>query len=399
MWGLTPPWLDKASELCYKGTMVKFFVITGEASGDMHASFVIREIKKQVPESVFYGIGGRNMRKEGVRILFPMEHLSIIGFWEVVRKIKSVKRILRSLVKHMKSINPDAILLIDSPGFNLRLAPFAKDLGIRVFYYITPQVWAWGRWRLRALYKHVDHALVIFPFEEKLFSAYGMRTSFVGHPLIDEMAPVLAKEEFCRLHRLDPAKPIVALLPGSREGEIRRLLPVMRDVASEIRRLRVDVQFILPTISRFIGKLLPAGSGIEVVYDETSSGINAADAAIAASGTVTLETALLGTPSVVVYKVSLLTYLIVKQLIKLPYISLVNIVGRKGVLHEYIQFSIRVPQIAREIVKIIDEPRYAAGISDELRIVREMLGGKGASRRAAGIIVKEVTSACGGEEW
>ncbi len=367
--------------------MMKFFVITGEASGDMHASFVIREIKKRIPDSIFYGIGGRNMRREGVHILFPIEHLSIIGFWEVVRKIGSAKRILRSLVNQMRSLKPDALLLIDSPGFNLRLAPFAKDLGITVFYYITPQVWAWGAWRLRGMYKHIDHALVIFPFEEKLLSSYGIDTTFVGHPLVDEMGAIVEKSEFCRMHQLDAGRPIVALLPGSREGEIKRILPIMLDVSREIRSNEPEVQFILPTISSAIEKLLPHDASIVVVYDETSSGINAADAAIAASGTVTLETALLGTPSVVVYRVSVLTYLIVKALIKLPYIGLVNIVRRKRIIPEYVQFSIHVPHIAREIMRFIKDPDYAAGVTKELRRVRGMLGERGASARAAEVIL------------
>jgi lipid-A-disaccharide synthase len=378
--------------------MGKFFVITGEASGDMHASFIIREIKKRIPASVFYGIGGRNMKKEGVHILFPLEHFAIIGFWEVVRKIGSAKRILRSLIKHMRSLRPDVLLLIDSPGFNLRLAPFAKALGIKVFYYITPQVWAWGGWRLRAMYKHIDHALVIFPFEQKLLSSFGIKTTFVGHPLVDEMGPVMEKGDFCVLHHLDPARPIVALLPGSREGEIKRILPLMLNIAREIRSAKPDVQFLLPTISRVIEKLLPQDIDIGVAYDETASGINAADAAIAASGTVTLETALLGTPSVVVYRVSVLTYLIVKMLIKVPYIGLINIVGRKRIVPEYIQFSIRVPHIAREVLRLIKEPDYAVKIIDELHRVRDMLGGRGASSRAADVIVRSLRGAEQGEK-
>jgi lipid-A-disaccharide synthase len=192
------------------------------------------------------------------------------------------------------------------------------------------------------------------------------------------------------LHGLDPAKPIVALLPGSREGEIKRILPIMLDVASEIKRIEPNVQFILPTISRVIEKLLPDNIDLEVVYDETSSGINAADAAIAASGTVTLETALLGTPSVVVYRVSMITYLIVKLLIKLPYIGLINIVRRKRIVPEYIQFSIHVPSIAKEVLRFIKEPEYASKITNELLYVRKMLGEGGASSRAADIIVRSL---------
>ncbi|MCK4574902.1 hypothetical protein KAU34_00685, partial [candidate division WOR-3 bacterium] len=187
--------------------MVKFFVITGEASGDLHASFLIKEIKKILPDSKFFGIGGKWMEDEGVQLFFPIENLSVIGFWEVLKKVKSIKRILRTLIKKMKSEKPDALILIDSPGFNLRLAEFAKDLGIKVIYYITPQVWAWGGWRLRSLYKNVDHALVIFPFEKKILSSYGIRTDFVGHPILDEMRLKRSKVEFCLEHKLDSKKP------------------------------------------------------------------------------------------------------------------------------------------------------------------------------------------------
>ncbi len=370
--------------------MVKFFVITGEASGDMHASFVIREIKKLVPESVFYGIGGSNMEREGVHILFPLDYLAIIGFWEVVQKLGSAKRILKALVQRMKRLKPDVLLLVDSPGFNLRLAPFAKELGIKVFYYITPQVWAWGRWRLRGMYKHIDQALVIFPFEEKLLSSYGIETTFVGHPLVDEMKPVVGKEAFCTKHGLDPQQPIIALLPGSRKGEIKRILPIMLDVADEIRRREPRIQFILPTIASLIEHVTRGRGNIKVVCDETASGINAADAAIAASGTVTLETALLGTPSVVVYRVSMLTYLIIKLLIKLPYIGLVNIVRRKRIIPEYIQFSIHIPQIAQQVLRFVREPAYADEIRRELRYVKKMLGGEGAAARAARILIRSL---------
>ncbi len=369
--------------------MVKFFVITGEASGDLHASFLIKEIKKILPDSKFFGIGGKWMEDEGVQLFFPIENLSVIGFWEVLKKVKSIKRILRTLIKKMKSEKPDALILIDSPGFNLRLAEFAKDLGIKVIYYITPQVWAWGGWRLRSLYKNVDHALVIFPFEKKILSSYGIRTDFVGHPILDEMRLKRSKVEFCLEHKLDSKKPIIALLPGSREGEIKRLLPVMFDISKEIKKRRKDVQFILPTISDEIEGLLPEEQDVEVIHDETSDGINVADAVIAASGTVTLETALLGTPGVIVYKVSIVTYLIVKQLIKLPYISLVNIVRGKRIIREYIQYAIKINQISEEILKILDDEGYADKIKVELNEVKKMLGQKGAAPNAAEIIVKE----------
>ncbi len=374
--------------------MVKFFVITGEASGDLHASFLIKEIKKRLPESRFFGIGGKKMEDEGVKLFFNIEKISVVGFWEAFMKVGNIRKILRSIVEKMRSMKPDALILVDFPGFNLRLAPFAKNLGIKVIYYITPQVWAWGGWRLRSMYKNIDLALVIFPFEERIFSSYGIKTSFVGHPILDEMSLKKSKELFCKEHALSPEKPIIALLPGSREGEIKRILPIMLLISKEIKKRRSDVQFILPTISEEMEGFLPDKRNIRIIYDETSDGIHVADTALAASGTVTLETAFLGTPSVIIYKISILTYLIIKWLIKLPYIGLVNIVRGKKIIPEYIQFSIRINQISDEILRMLEDTRYVATIKEELKEVKKILGKKGASKNAAEIIVKEIMKKC-----
>jgi len=266
-------------------------------------------------------------------------------------------------------------------------------LGTKVFYYIIPQVWAWGKWRLRNLYKNVDHALVIFPFEEKLLSSFGIRASFVGHPVLDEMKVTKNKRDFCKEHNLNPDKPIIALLPGSRKGEIRRLLPLMLSIAERIKQKKQDVQFILPTISKTVDTMLLESKDVKVIYQQTSDGINIADFAIAASGTVTLETAILGTPFVILYKIALLSYLIIKRLVKLPYIGLVNIVRGKKVIPEYIQFSIKPERIAQEIVKILGNKKYAEIIKEELKKTREMLGEKGASKNAAAIIAEEIGEA------
>ncbi|MCK4395951.1 lipid-A-disaccharide synthase [candidate division WOR-3 bacterium] len=374
--------------------MVKFFVITGEASGDLHASFLIKEIKKRLPESRFFGIGGKKMEDEGVKLFFHIEKISVVGFWEAFMKVGNIRKILRSIVEKMRNMKPDALILVDFPGFNLRLAPFAKNLGIKVIYYITPQVWAWGGWRLRSMYKNIDLALVIFPFEERIFSSYGIKTSFVGHPILDEMSLKKSKELFCKEHALSPEKPIIALLPGSREGEIKRILPIMLLISKEIKKRRSDVQFILPTISEEMEGFLPDKRDIRIIYDETSDGIHVADTALAASGTVTLETAFLGTPSVIIYKISILTYLIIKWLIKLPYIGLVNIVRGKKIIPEYIQFSIRINQISDEILRMLEDTRYVATIKEELKEVKKILGKKGASKNAAEIIVKEIMKKC-----
>lgn len=373
--------------------MAKFVVITGEASGDLHASFLIKEIKKRLPRSEFFGIGGVKMQEEGVKLFFHIDNISVVGFWEVLLKVNRIKKVFCSVVKKIRNLKPDAVILVDFPGFNLRLAPFAKVLGTKVFYYIIPQVWAWGKWRLRNLYKNVDHALVIFPFEEKLLSSFGIRASFVGHPVLDEMKVTKNKRDFCKEHNLNPDKPIIALLPGSRKGEIRRLLPLMLSIAERIKQKKQDVQFILPTISKTVDTMLLESKDVKVIYQQTSDGINIADFAIAASGTVTLETAILGTPFVILYKIALLSYLIIKRLVKLPYIGLVNIVRGKKVIPEYIQFSIKPERIAQEIVKILGNKKYAEIIKEELKKTREMLGEKGASKNAAAIIAEEIGEA------
>lgn len=370
--------------------MSKFFVITGEASGDLHASFLIKEIKKILPESRFYGVGGKRMKKEGVELFFHIDKLSIIGFWEVLKKMGSIRRILRSLVEKMRSMKPDVLILVDSPGFNLRLAPFAKSFGIKVIYYITPQVWAWGAWRLRGMYKNLDIAIVIFPFEKKLLSSYGIKTYFVGHPLSDEIKLVRNKGEFCRIHRLNPAKPIVALLPGSRKEEIKRLLPLMLKCARTITNKKQDTQFILPTISGEIETMLSPDGAIKVIFEETPDSINCADVAIAASGTVTLESVFLETPCVIIYKVSLLSYIIGKRLVKLPFIGLVNIIGGKEIVPEYIQFSIRTDEISNRVLRILDDRLYSENIKKELSKVKMALNRRGASKNAAEIIASEI---------
>jgi lipid-A-disaccharide synthase len=368
--------------------MKKFFVITGEASGDLHASFLIQELRKRFPQSEFFGIGGKRMEEEGVHLYFSLENLAVIGFWEVVSKVRSIRRILRSMVKSLRRERPDVLILVDSPGFNLRLAPYAKLLGIKVVYYITPQVWAWGGWRLRSMYKNVDLALVIFPFEEKLLSDYGIEAYFVGHPILDEMKLRKSKDEFCSEHGLEEKKPIIALLPGSRTGEIKRLLPIMLRLAKKIKEKRDDVQFILPTLSEKMKDLLPLGEEVAVIFDETSDGINAADTVIAASGTVTLESAILRTPGVIVYKTSLATYLIVKLLIKLPYIGLVNIVKGRKIIPEFIQYAIETDTIVEEVVRMIEDTGYAESIKRELEEVRDLLGKKGAAVNGAEIIAR-----------
>lgn len=375
-----------------KLAMVKFFVIAGEASGDLHASFLIRQLKKKLPESKFYGIGGDKMRALGVELVCDIKKISVVGFLEAFMKINEIRRVFRRVIVRMREVKPDALILVDFPGFNLRLAPVAKLHGIKVFYYITPQVWAWGHWRLRSLFKNIDHALVIFPFEERMFSAYGIKATFVGHPVLDEMTHIRGKEKFCTAHNLNSKKPIVALLPGSRRGEIKRLLPIMLKIVEKIRERRTDVQFILPTISDVAKHFILKDGNIKIIFGETSSGINTANAAIAASGSVTLETALLGIPTVIIYKLSLLSYLIVRVLIKLPYIGLVNIVRGRKIVPEFIQFSINVNEISKRILKILEGGHYANQMKEELLKVKGMLGKRGASQNAAEIILAEVVN-------
>lgn len=370
-----------------------FFIIAGENSGDLHASNLVREILKLCPEVRFSGLGGKQLSQAGVSILYNIvDSLAIVGFVEVLQNIHKIRKIFLATKSFLQNEHPDVIILIDYPGFNLRIAREAKELGIKVVYYISPQVWAWRRSRVKVIAKYVDKMLVILPFEESIFKEAGVDVSYVGHPLLDVMNLTMSKEEVFKHFNLDPQSKLIGLLPGSRTKEVERHLPVMLAAAELIKQKIQAVQFVLPrasTIKRELVDFYLSTSPVRViVVDQYRYNVRSAmDFAIVASGTATLETAFLCCPMVIIYKSSFLSYLIAKGLVNLPYIGLVNIIAGNMLCPELIQYEATAQNIASKTIQLLRDPETLATIRYEMWKIKEKMGGPGASQRAARIIL------------
>jgi lipid-A-disaccharide synthase len=365
---------------------MKLAIVAGEASGDLHASKVVRELKKIDPGLVTFGIGGDLLAAEGMRVLHHAREMGIVGLFNVIRHLGMFRRVFAEMVDEIEREKPDAVLLVDYPDFNLRLARRAKELGIRVIYYISPQVWAWRRGRVRDIEQTVDHMIVIFPFEEEFYREHGVPVTYVGHPLIDELSqpPSAPAEAGATLH--------LALLPGSRRGEVESLLPSMLHAVEELRKEREVDAFVIqaPTIERDrLEKIIRRErTEVRIVAYDRGKALTNADVAISSSGTATLECAILGVPVVVMYRLSRGTYFLARRLVKLPHFSLINIVAGKQVVPELLQDNVHRDRIVEEIRKLI---AGRAAVREELAKVRLKLGEPGASARAAAEIARLVT--------
>lgn len=365
-------------------------IVAGEASGDLHGAHLVRAIKQRAPEVELYGVGGRHLQAEGVTLLSSSDELGVVGIAEVIKKLGAVYRVFRKLSQFLREERPDVLILIDYPDFNLRLAKVAHKLGVPIIYYISPQVWAWRSGRVKLIQRLVAKMIVIFPFEKAFYQRHGVDVEWVGHPLADTVAASLTKEEFCRQHGLNPAHPIVGLLPGSRESEVQRLLPVLLDAARLIKQAMPNTQFLLPVASSLetsaiLTQTLP--SDVHRIQRQTYDAISAADLIITASGTVTVETALLETPMIITYIVSPLTYWLGKRFIHVPFIGMVNLIAGKQIAPELIQDAATPPRIADEAVRLLRDPDRRSAIQDELKTVRRKLGEPGAPGRAAAVIL------------
>jgi lipid-A-disaccharide synthase len=302
-----------------------FFIVAGEASGDLHASHLVRELKNIYPDAFFRGLGGEKMRDEGVELFCDLTALAVVGFVEVLKNYKTFKKIFDAFLQKIKIDKPDALILVDYPGFNLRLAKEAKALGTKVVYFISPQVWAWGRERIAFIKKNIDLMLVLFKFEEALYKDGAFRVSFVGHPLLDAVKTTRTREQMLEEAGLKKSSPTIALLPGSREREIRSLLPVLLEAAQKIWSQKKDSQFIIcrsASVGRQTYKDLIEAEKIDFPYkmvdQDTYNSVQASDLALVASGTATLECAILDKPMIIIYKVSLLTWILAKCWLKIP---------------------------------------------------------------------------------
>ncbi|HWP46008.1 MAG TPA: lipid-A-disaccharide synthase [Candidatus Limnocylindrales bacterium] len=369
----------------------KIMLIAGEASGDLHGAYLVKSIRSSLPEGRFYGIGGIHMQREGVTLIQDISRLGVTGAWEVLAKLNTIRKVYRQVLHTLKTSRPDLLILIDYPDFNLRVARKAKKLKIPIVYYISPQVWAWRRNRIYLIARLVTKMIVIFPFEQELYQQVGVDVTWVGHPLIDRVKPELDKIQFCRGYGLDPSRPLIGLLPGSRENEIRRLYPVMRSAADLISKQIPQTQFILPLAPSIQEALLlkfPGQTPVQIIKNRGYEAMNAADLLIVASGTVTIEAALLKVPMIITYKVSPLTYALGKRLIRVPYIGMVNLVAGKQLAPELIQQDATPERIAQEAIKLLQDPAKLMAIREELAKVREKLGEPGASDRAAQAVIE-----------
>ena len=366
------------------------FIIAGENSGDLHGSNLVRELLKLDPSLRISGIGGSQMRQAGVNLLANIvDRLAIIGFTGVIKNAERLFRLYRKVVHFLDDVRPAAVILIDYPGFNFKVMRAAKKRGIPVVYYIMPQVWAWHRSRIYTLKELTERLLVVFPFEKKLCESVNIKqVRYVGHPLLDVMNLTMSKEEVFAKFNFDPKKKLIGLLPGSRKPEIDRLLPAMLGAAERIQKALPDVQFALPRASTIKPELIQyylSTANVEVrMVDAFRYNVRSAmDFALVKSGTSTLETAILGCPMVVVYKVSFIAWIIGKSVVKLPYIGLVNIIAGEMLVPELLQNEATPMNIAEKTIEMLQDEKRLDGVRYALQKVTEKLGGPGASRLAA----------------
>jgi len=370
-------------------------IVAGEASGDLHASLLVRSINSLDSQITFSGLGGKKMKESGVDIDFPLADLAVIGFTEVVRNYFQIRKVFYSFLRKVRDLKPEAVILVDYPGFNLRLAKALKKYNTKVIYYISPQVWAWKENRVNTIKKYVDKMLVLFPFEVDFYKQRGFEATLVGHPLLDEIQLKLSRDDLLTGCGLSKDKLTIGILPGSRNNEVNKLLPAMLGAAQILKEKYDQLQFLVlkaPTISRpLLEKFLKnTNLPIEILDDATYDGINASDLCMVASGTATIVTSILQKPIVVVYKTSLFTYFIAKYFIKIPFIGMVNVIAGKKIVPECIQQEATPENIAAELLKIFsNEPRIAE-IKSELRRVKSLLGTPGASHRAAAVVLKSL---------
>ncbi|MFI5203402.1 MAG: lipid-A-disaccharide synthase [Flavobacteriales bacterium] len=375
------------------GKPLKLFFVVGEASGDLHASNLIHALKKNKPDIEIEAWGGDLMEAQGARIKKHYRELAFMGFIEVVKNLRTILRNLDICEKQILEFKPDAVVLVDYPGFNIRIAKKLKKQGIKVIYYISPQVWAWKQSRVHKLKEVVDEMYVILPFEPAFYQKFGMKVEFVGHPLLDAIqnfsATLQTREEFCSEYGLDPSKKIVAILPGSRKQEIDVKLPVMMKMPMRFP----EFQFVIagaPSVpdewyhrSIFDEKTI-------IIRNKTYQLLSHSHAAMVTSGTATLETALFGVPEVVCYKGSNISYQIAKRLVKVKYISLVNLIMDEMLVTELIQHDFKEDKLQFELSRVLIDTDYRTRLMLGYELLRQKLGGAGASQHTASLLLKSM---------
>lgn len=376
-----------------KNSVLKLMLVAGEASGDKHAAHLVKALRRLRPDGQFefFGAGGDEMRAAGVETLVDVRELAIMGALEVASALPKFLRVFRQLRAAAKIRQPDAVILLDWPEFNLRLAKKLKRDGQRVFYYISPQVWAWRSYRVKAIKRDVERMLVILPFEKEFYEQYGIQVDYVGHPLLDSVHVTASREEFCRTYKLDTNQPIVTLLPGSRHKEVSYILPPMVEAAQRLSQSNPEIQMIValaPTIVRAEAEaIIRTTPNVTLVENDTYNALAAANLAVVASGTATLETAIIGTPLIVCYRASELNWKIFMPLIKTPFVGMPNLIAGQEIAPEILQKNLTGQNLAQQIIQFIGAPARLQKARTDLAEVRVRLGAAKASERAASVIL------------
>jgi lipid-A-disaccharide synthase len=379
---------------------IKIMIVAGEASGDSHGAKLVRALRDEMPElSIeFFGAAGGKLREAGVEAIVDADHLSVVGLIEIGRSLLMFRSAFKALEQAAIERKPDAVILIDFPDFNLKLAKSLKKQRLTVIYYISPQFWAWRKYRAKSILKYVDLMLTILPFEKDWYAREGIHhVEYVGSPVAREVHAELTKVEFCLKHGLDPAQPIVSLLAGSRGKELARILPPMLETASVMVREQPEIQFLIPLApSRKISEVeiavantrkngLTLPNALKIIVGETYDAVKASDAAAVASGTATLETGILGTPMVIVYKTSAINYALLRPLISVEHFGLINLIAGSRISTELIQGDFTPRRLAAELFRLLD-PQENKETRKRLQEVADTLGHGGASKRAANAI-------------
>ncbi|MDB5261581.1 MAG: lipid-A-disaccharide synthase [Adhaeribacter sp.] len=365
---------------------MKYYIIAGERSGDMHAASLMKELKKQDPEASFRCWGGDMMQEAGGEMVRHYREMAFMGFLETAANTLKIVQFLRECKTDILKHKPDVVILVDYAGFNLRIAKFAKEQGLKVFYYISPKIWAWNQGRVQTIKKLVDRMFVILPFEEEFYRKFEYKVDYIGNPIVDTVRSHQASPDFIQRNRLNP-KPIIAVLPGSRKQEIESILFIMLSVLPAFR----EYQFVVAAVSNLNQSYYEnfnRDPNIKIVYDQTYDLLANSQAALVTSGTATLETALFDVPQVVCYTTSLISYWIGRAVIKVPYISLVNLIADKPLVTELIQNDLTGRNIIAELKKILFDKAFINKQKEGYQQIREKLGEANSGAKAAELMVK-----------
>lgn len=370
----------------------KILIVSGEPSGDLHASNLVKDLKILKPDIEFFGLGGNLCKEAGVDIDFDISKLAVVALVDVLKNIAAIGRVFKDLLKKVDSKNPDLAILVDYPGFNLRIAKELKKRNIPVIYYISPQVWAWGEDRIDVIKKCVAKIIVFFKFEEDLYKKRAVTAEFIGHPLLETVKPTLQKNEILKKYGLVEDKPIMALLPGSRMTEVNMLLKIMVEAVKIIDKKLNGIQVIIAKyrdlpIELYEKAVKDSGINIKIADGDAYNILSAADFAIVASGTATLETAIIGTPFIITYKTGLINYIAYSLVAKIRIIGLVNVIAGRVIVPELLQYDATPEKIAKVSLGIISDMPKRHSMIAELKKVKDSLGPPGARLRAAAAIL------------